>query len=75
MTPAQWFDYSAGDPKMAAGLAGMDRVITFDGGLPIEVDGAVVGAIGVSGGHYSQDLQAATAAVQAVASMVGAAGA
>lgn len=66
MTPSQWFEYSSGDPKMASGLAGMDRVVTFDGGLPIVVADQVVGAIGVSGGHYSQDLAIATAALEAV---------
>ncbi|WP_099022937.1 GlcG/HbpS family heme-binding protein [Mycolicibacterium palauense] len=65
-TPAQWFEYSSADPKMASGMAGMDRVVTFPGGLPVVVSGEVVGAIGVSGGHYEQDLQVATAAVEAV---------
>lgn len=66
MTPTQWFEYSQADPKMAAGMAGMERVVTFDGGLPIVVDDEVIGALGVSGGHYEQDLKVATAALEAV---------
>lgn len=71
-TPAQWFEYSSGDPKMASGMAGMDRVVTFDGGLPIVMSGEVIGAIGVSGGHYEQDLQVATAAANSVRETTGA---
>jgi uncharacterized protein GlcG (DUF336 family) len=36
------------------------------GGIPIEVDGVVVGAIGVSTGTPAQDIECATAGVQAV---------
>ena len=33
------------------------------GGMPIQIDGALVGAIGVSGGHYRQDEECAKAAL------------
>ena len=36
------------------------------GGIPIEVDGTVVGAIGVSTGTPAQDIECATAGVEAV---------
>ena len=39
----------------------------FGGGYPIKVGDAVVGAIGVSGGHYSQDMEVAQAGLTAVA--------
>jgi uncharacterized protein GlcG (DUF336 family) len=42
------------------GLGG--RAIIFAGGVPITVDGAVVGAVGVSGGNGSQDEDVAQAA-------------
>jgi uncharacterized protein GlcG (DUF336 family) len=35
--------------------------VVFGGGFPIKVDDAVVGAIGVSGGHYTQDMEVAQA--------------
>ena len=38
----------------------------FGGGLPLRVDGAMVGAIGVSGGHYDHDEACALAALAAV---------
>ena len=35
------------------------------GGIPLKVDGAVVGAVGVSGGHYADAAQVAHAVVDA----------
>lgn len=42
-------------------------LITFPGGLPITVDGAVVGAIGVSGSTVEDDHAVASAGVNSVA--------
>jgi uncharacterized protein GlcG (DUF336 family) len=41
------------------------RMIVFAGGLPLERDGVLVGAIGVSGGSAEQDQRAAEAAAEA----------
>ena len=50
-----WHDFVKNDPPLAMGAApGIDRLIVFGGGYPIKVGEAVVGGIGVSGGHYSQ---------------------
>lgn len=63
-----WFDFIKNDPPLAAGApSGIDRLVIFGGGYPITVDGAVVGAIGVSGGHYTQDQEVAEAGLAAVA--------
>jgi uncharacterized protein GlcG (DUF336 family) len=48
---------------------GIDRLIVFGGGYPIMVGEAVVGGIGVSGGHYSQDMEVAQAGLSALASL------
>lgn len=62
-----WYDFISGDAPLAAGApTGIDRLVIFGGGYPIEADGAVVGAIGVSGGHYSQDQQVAEAGLAAL---------
>ena len=46
------------DPPLAAGAGGSDRPVIFGGeGPPITVGDKVVGAIGVSGGHYTQDMR------------------
>jgi uncharacterized protein GlcG (DUF336 family) len=47
-----------------ASVAG-GRTIVFAGGLPLERDGILVGAVGVSGGDSSQDQRAVEAAVRA----------
>jgi uncharacterized protein GlcG (DUF336 family) len=46
-------------------LAG-GRMIVFGGGLPIEVSGVLVGAVGVSGGSAEQDEQCARAGLGAL---------
>ncbi len=62
-----WFDFIKDDPPLAAGApSGIDRLVIFGGGYPITIDGNVVGAIGVSGGHYSQDQEVAEAGLAVV---------
>ena len=39
------------------------RVVIFGGGIPIKIDGVVIGAIGASGGSVEQDIMVARAAV------------
>jgi uncharacterized protein GlcG (DUF336 family) len=41
-------------------------LVIFGGGYPIQVEGKVVGAIGASGGHYSQDMEVAQAGLAAL---------
>ena len=61
-----WHDFIKDDPPLAAGApTGIDRLVVFGGGFPIMVDGALVGAVGVSGGHYSEDRQVAEAGLSA----------
>lgn len=43
------------------------RIAIFPGGLPLEVGGRVVGAVGVSGGRPDQDLAVAEAGARAFA--------
>jgi len=59
-----WHDFIKDDPPLAAGApTGIDRLVVFGGGYPIVIDGAVVGGVGVSGGHYSEDMEVAEAAL------------
>jgi uncharacterized protein GlcG (DUF336 family) len=61
-------DFVKDDPPLAMGAAtGIDRLIVFGGGYPVKVGDAVVGAIGVSGGHYRQDMEVAQAGLSALA--------
>jgi uncharacterized protein GlcG (DUF336 family) len=62
-----WYDFIKDDPPLAAGAAaGVDRLIIFGGGYPILADGQIIGGIGVSGGHYTQDMDVAKAGLAVV---------
>jgi uncharacterized protein GlcG (DUF336 family) len=47
-------------------VLGLDGAVPVEGGLPIIVDGGVVGAIGLSGGTSAQDGQCAQAGVDSL---------
>lgn len=58
------------DDTIAGGGAGLrllsvGGVIAIEGGMPIAVDGKIVGSIGVSGGIAQQDAQIARAGADA----------
>jgi uncharacterized protein GlcG (DUF336 family) len=62
-----WHDFIKDDPPLRDGApSGIKRLVVFGGGYPITVDGQVVGAIGVSGGHYSEDQKVAEAGLAAL---------
>jgi uncharacterized protein GlcG (DUF336 family) len=67
-----WHDFIKDDAPLADGApTGIDRLVIFGGGYPIKVDDQVVGGIGVSGGHYSEDQKVAEAGLSAIGAPVG----
>lgn len=58
-----WFDFIKDDPPLLHGIVKTPRLVVFGGGYPLKVDDATVGGIGVSGGHYEQDMLVARAGV------------
>ena len=54
------------DPSLLAGIPQLARVAAYGGGLPIKVDGAIVGAIGVSGGSVQNDIDCAEAGLAVI---------
>lgn len=58
------------DPVMKTGIAGHPNLLAIGGGVPVVADGAVVGAVGVSGGSYEDDTAIAEAAVAAISAAV-----
>jgi uncharacterized protein GlcG (DUF336 family) len=67
-----WHDFIKDDPPLADGAPdGIDRLVIFGGGYPITIDGQLAGAIGVSGGHYSEDQQVAEAGLGAIGAPAG----
>ena len=61
-----WFDFIKDDPPLLHGITHTPRLVVFGGGFPIKLKGEIVGAIGLSGGHYSQDMECAKAALKAI---------
>lgn len=59
-----WWPAIAEDPALVHGLTHTPRLVVFGGGVPVRIDGALVGAVGVSGGSSEQDRAIAEAAVE-----------
>ncbi len=57
----------AAEDAVREGIAQRGRVAAFGGGVPVLVDGALVGAVGASGGSAEQDKEVASAGAAAVA--------
>ena len=65
-----WWDFIKNDPPLLHGITHPPRLVIFGGGYPVIEDGQMVGAIGVSGGHYAEDMEVARAALDAVGAPV-----
>lgn len=62
MSTDGWHEFIKDDPPLAAGaVGGIDRLVIFGGGFPIKLGDELIGGIGVSGGHYTQDMEVAQA--------------
>ena len=62
----EWYDRLKDDPPLLHGLVHTERLVIFGGGYPITVNGELIGGIGVSGGHYTHDMQICEAALEVV---------
>lgn len=61
-----WWDFIKDDPPLLHGITHTPRLVIFGGGFPIMQEGHKIGAIGISGGHYTQDMACALAALDAI---------
>jgi uncharacterized protein GlcG (DUF336 family) len=61
-----WYDFIKDDPPLLHGIVHTPRLTIFGGGFPIVLKGEMIGAIGISGGHYNQDMACARAALAAI---------
>lgn len=67
LATSAWEERLASMPaSVRDGLMQRPRLALFGGGVPVKVEGAVVGAIGVSGASAEQDEQCAQAGVNAI---------
>ena len=62
----EWWDFIKNDEPLLHGIVKTDRLIVFGGGYAIMADGGIIGGIGVSGGHYSEDMEVAQAGLAAL---------
>lgn len=63
---AQWMSVFGEDEGMKLGFSAQPRLIVFGGGLPLRVEGQLVGGIGVSGASAAQDAECARAGLRAI---------
>jgi len=62
-TGETWHEFIKDDPILTQGVQGIQDFMLLGGGSPLQLEGTLVGAIGVSGGHYKQDEDCAAAAL------------
>jgi uncharacterized protein GlcG (DUF336 family) len=69
---ADWFKTVQDDEPLRAGAtAAHERLVVFGGGQVITYDGEVIGAIGVSGSHWSNDQVIGSAGIAALGPRAG----
>jgi uncharacterized protein GlcG (DUF336 family) len=66
MATHELYDFVKDDPPLLHGFPQYPRIIIFGGGYPIKEGAEVIGGIGVSGAHYSQDMECALAGLEAI---------
>ncbi len=66
MATHEWHEFVENDPPLLHGIIKTDRLIVFGGGFPIKTETGIIGGIGVSGGHWTDDMQVAQAGLDAL---------
>jgi uncharacterized protein GlcG (DUF336 family) len=61
-----WYGFIKDDPILMNGSSSLKDFTLLGGGSPIIIDKQIVGAIGVSGGHYKQDEECVNAALKSL---------
>ncbi len=66
MPTGAWWDAIKDEPALVHGLTQTPRLVVFAGGVGIFSGGALVGAVGVSGGTAEEDAEVAEAGAAAI---------
>src|SRR5437588_4276076 len=66
MASHEWYDFIKNAPPLLHGIVKTDRLVVFGGGYAIKAGAEIIGGIGVSGGHYSEDMEVAQAGLDAL---------
>jgi len=65
-TGESWFNFISQDPILREGAHDFTDFMLMGGGMPVFSENKIIGAIGVSGGHYLKDQQCAKAALESL---------
>jgi uncharacterized protein GlcG (DUF336 family) len=68
---SQWNEILPAGTTFREGIQLRNRLVSFGGGIPIEIKGEKIGAIGVSGGSEEQDAECAQAGIDAIFKLTG----
>jgi uncharacterized protein GlcG (DUF336 family) len=63
-TGKPWFDFIKDDPILREGVHDFTDFMLMGGGVPVTFENQIIGAIGISGGHYENDQLCAQAALR-----------
>ena len=66
MATHEWHDFIKDDPPLLHGIVKTERLVVFGGGFPLKTDAGIIGGIGVSGGHWTDDMEVAKAGLAAL---------
>ncbi len=69
LSTKDWWQFIKDDGPLLHGITHAERLIIYEGGIPIQKDGEIVGGIGLSGGYYTQDQECAEAGIEAFGSL------
>ena len=61
-----WYQFIKDDPILSEGVDSFKDFTLIGGGSPVVIEDQVIGAIGISGGHYKQDEECVNAALSAI---------
>ncbi|WP_338448195.1 heme-binding protein [Niallia oryzisoli] len=61
-----WYPTIKDNPALLHGIVHTKRLAIFGGGLPIHLNGVLVGGVGVSGGTAEEDSECAKAAISVI---------
>lgn len=65
METVKWVDFIGDDAVLQHGIPHIEGLTTLGGGIPLRVQGVLVGGVGVSGSHYTEDISVAQAGADA----------
>ena len=69
-TGDSWFSFIKDDPMLREGVHDFKDFMLMGGGMPVVSGNQVIGAIGISGGHYLQDQECAQSAMDSLYNQV-----